>query len=104
MNKHTHTPWSKGGATVYAIVDGSRPLMNHAVAQCLPGVTSHAGDDQETAFDNCEFIVRACNAHESLLDAAKLALSLLLDVQEEENPEFFITISALNRAITRAKS
>jgi hypothetical protein len=52
---------------------------------------------------NAAFIIRACNAHEELLTALKLARTKLAMWPEGNNPEDFPEIKAMDTAIANAE-
>ena len=71
--EHTPTPWTLAGGTnkkcqLFIWMAGTY-AGGHAIA------TVH--DIQEPAKANAEFIVRACNSHDRLLDACKQAHAFL---------------------------
>lgn len=63
MGKHTPGPWTANGDMVNTKKD------------CLY-VAKCAGDTDEQAEANAEFIVRACNCHDELVEACKEFLKL----------------------------
>jgi len=65
--KYTPTPWRTHGLDIY----GDTTDGNGLVAVIAAGYP----DDQRA--EDAAFIVRACNAHEELVAAAKNALSLM---------------------------
>lgn len=66
MSDHTPTPWHANGTTVTTI--GLRPLYVLAQTGTVGGQC--AGEEKATA----AFIVRACNAHDDLVEALELAV------------------------------
>jgi len=60
--QHTPTPWQHGeGICEHKIYSITRPELDE-IARCY-------GDSAKEAHDNAAFIVRACNAHEGLIEA-----------------------------------
>jgi len=82
MTKHTPTPWAYG---VYEITDNMRKRLERPQScVCLPDtadsprmVIALCGDamDENSRADS-EFIARAVNSHEELLEAAKAVMEL----------------------------
>ena len=58
---HTAGPWKQNGATVYYELDSG---LTEKIAHV-------SGGDFRKPHPNAAFIVRACNAHDDLLDALK---------------------------------
>ena len=74
--KHTETPWNykaPGFPTVFA-----EALNGWVVADC--GVISSISD-YSTCRANAEFIVRACNSHDELLEALEALVSHVLEYE-----------------------
>lgn len=69
MNKHTPIPWHEsnernaGGQLIDIVI---RNKKRDPIA-----LVSALGWDKKTSRANAEFIVRACNAHDDLLDACR---------------------------------
>ena len=62
--QHTPTPWQHGeGICEHKIYSITRPELDE-IARCY-------GDSAKEAHDNAAFIVRACNAHEGLVEAVE---------------------------------
>jgi hypothetical protein len=88
--KHTATPWKSNGTKV--LTDAV------SIAQCRTAlILSH---EQQTA--NAAFIVRACNAHDGLLSALKLALPICQDAARASLGHE-VTLAAIQDALSEAE-
>jgi hypothetical protein len=102
--KHTPTPWftqRDSWSTVY-IEARIRPGTLQEIAACGP--TENGSDEQEA---NAAFIVRACNAHEQLVDAlrqGRVAIDVLMAQLIEVDPSFKPTQSAAWPALVAIKA
>lgn len=73
--QHTPTPWQR---TAYGIWKESNQ-GNFKVADCIPddGYGAYKCPSELQAVANADFIVRAVNSHDALLEALKVAKNLL---------------------------
>ncbi len=82
MSKHTETPWrsySGNGWHEIHIVTAPVGARHHIVATLPSTYVTHS---QWQA--NAEFIVRACNTHQQLVDALKMAKGIFADAGYDE--------------------
>lgn len=84
MSKHTPLPWQADGEVVYTTVG-----EDETVADCWEA-------------SDAEFIVRACNAHDDLLEACKAARSII-DEFHGGTIQGDIVLTRLNDAISHAE-
>ncbi len=76
MTKHTPGPWT------VSVGKKSRIMAREIIlAECWDEV--YGPETQAESEANAAFIVRACNAHEDLLNACEVALSQLTEDREE---------------------
>lgn len=75
--KHTPTPWKREGFSV--VSHGERESHHWFLAECRPdnGKGTVKVDNEKEAIANAEFIVRAVNSHEALLQTAKELLKAI---------------------------
>jgi hypothetical protein len=96
MAKHTKTPWKTGnnGLEDLLIVPGCQPVQA-------------PGNSLEECSSNAEFIVRACNNHDSLLAACEMALTVINNDKSPwwiDNPDRGgLNKKQLEQAIAQAK-
>lgn len=86
--EHTPTPWNVRGTNGLRIIYGE----NGSIAEVKNLKRLVMENDA-----NAEFIVRACNSHEALLEACKIALSKMQEFKMLEPDNYLI------RAIAKAK-
>ena len=93
--EHTPTPWK-----ISTITADEVSSEKGVVCECF-GVT------QEEEFANAAFIVRACNAHDELVEACKISLARLLAIDEvlnnQNNGRRNHAIYLLSQAIAKAE-
>lgn len=97
--KHTPTPWTSVQNGNYFYIDGA------------PGETGGIAKVYDE--DNAEFIVRACNTHEGLLEAAIAAREELVKILKEDGGcdhsvgicwcDYIRKVEALDDAIAKAE-
>jgi len=87
--KHAPTPW------MFDTGDDGAVLYND------DGTIANIPIDLLAYKANAAFIVKACNAHEELLEAAKQADALILS--RISSPEVGNVLDALNKAIAKAE-
>ena len=68
MTEHTPTPWHTHENLIHTQYRQGNTAGHYAVAE----TTGHASVDAATLIANAAFIVRACNAHDELVEACKL--------------------------------
>lgn len=93
--KHTPTPWIVSKSNAGAIPEWSRPveILARGGASC---VASRMGDGPE-AKANAEFIDRAINSHEQMLNALK-HISKYLELNKENGTIAFVVNEAIQQA------
>lgn len=104
MTKHTKTPWN--GATGISSIVGlpivsqeGRPICNlMTVPKGFPNEEKHNAE----ALANAAFIVRACNSHQDLVDAARLSLDLIERVGDNRKDAHIV--EALKAALAAAEA
>jgi len=83
MTAHTPLPWRIGGGALnVGRVTILGPDANESGWPCVCAVSGDPLGQLPQA--NAEFIVRACNSHEDLLEAARKAKTALFGMHEEE--------------------
>lgn len=98
---HTPTPWICGEDMRFKALKIYAPSRPEEI--CM----SRYGSDEDK--ENLQFIVRACNAHDALVQACKLSLVALLNGCPEDNPSSalhgldFRAYESLKTAIALAK-
>src|SRR5882757_8376278 len=89
---HTPTPWTARDAEIYDFNGDPLRIDNAWIEDSFNNGDGFAEEGKA----NAEFIVRAVNSHEMLLEAAKLAL-VAIRYNSPREPEYLI------RAITQAE-
>ena len=95
MNKHTKTPWWRGGfASIWSGVQ-EQSAINSDLVCILPGL-------DENREGNAEFIIRAVNSHDELVEALQDMLALVVNGVQgcDDDPEKMVerTREAINKA------
>ena len=101
-NKHTPTPWIVDPGTV--TIHAQNPINGSCIASVLG--TGDEDSDQVSLAD-AEFIVRACNSHEALLEAAKRAythISLTIGLVSNKTREEKELLQMIHLAIAQAEA
>lgn len=84
MKNHTPTPWHLAGDSLIVEEHGI------SIAQML-----NRGTETPSPRANAEFIVRACNSHDALLDACQEAIHCLIyEPKEDEGIRCFEKLKA----------
>lgn len=95
MEKHTPIPWNNSGL---GIITAYHP----GKVQIIGDVTT-ASTTEEEQEANANFIVRACNNHESLLDACRTALVAATETHDgDTQAERLRVIKVITEAVTKA--
>lgn len=99
MSKHTPGPWSADGANIlyaapheddaFEVIEINAPY-NSQDRQLIAYIPAGFGQSQT----NAAFIVRACNAHEELVNQLRLAQRMLLQTNWRLEEEFMAEIAA----------
>lgn len=100
--KHTPTPWKRGYYPDDIETSGGTTIA--LVPRAIGKVYRISHDISAEPDANAAFIVRACNAHDSLVEAAQLALELIKGhwPYEHGNPHVATVWGALEKAIAAA--
>ena len=69
--KHTPLPWYKTASSPDGYIYGAD---NKCIVEFGPETAGHMDEER---WANAEFVVRACNAHEDLLEACSMMLRLM---------------------------
>lgn len=77
--QHTPLPWMQDHFLIRTV--GQFPNSTHVAH------TGGVGGTREKMLANAEFIVRACNSHEQLLEACKAALKAIIEDWAEWNED-----------------
>lgn len=104
MSKHTPVPWTTWqneaeglDRHVISAYESEGPFWQIGV------VWAYEGSDEAAA--NAAFIIRACNAHEDLLEAAKIVLAATNATNNDDTGTIICCpgMEALHAAITKAE-
>ena len=85
---HTPTPWKiaqQKGIVGYQ-KEGDRLIYSEQTKEHIAETFQYRNEenfDAETSVKNAEFIVTACNAHEDLLEIAKVGMARMTKAQRE---------------------
>jgi hypothetical protein len=99
--QHTPGPWKVFGVRrnqYLAVIDSIPDQDGKVIANCICHVAMTNPDAQA----NAEFIVRACNAHDDLLEACEQAL-ICIEQDEHTHGRNFGAGNVLRAAIAKAK-
>lgn len=88
MTAHTPTPWVRDPRSGRTTMVYSDDATGSAIADCAPSMVHRSQAECEA---NAAFIVRACNAHDELVEALSALLSLHGTPHQDEwlNPQAF---------------
>lgn len=100
--KHTPGPWR----TRIAVADQGQPLVIYPPDGNLRIAKICINKGEETMQANAQFIVQACNSHDELLEACKLAQKYVAkmvadDVQTAMPPQ--VALNRIEQAINKAE-
>ena len=98
MSKHTPTPWLAD--LLPAVITDARRFI---IATTACADLSEAVESASQQRANCAFIVRACNAHEDLLEACKAVLCLADMLQPRYQKDAAGYLSQVRKAIAKAE-
>ena len=91
--QHTPVPWYSTASSKAGVVYSA--LNNELI---VPYARTGA---TESTHANAEFIVRACNSHEALLEACKMTVAVV--IPDQDPVIMFATIEKVRAAINKAK-
>lgn len=97
MAEHTKTPWRVDDKFPSIVLD----VDGIDIAESALRI--HEPDAKARQFATAEFIVRACNAHETLLEALKSAVNALHLNPDVCQDEIDSTLVEINSAIAKAE-
>lgn len=77
MKKHTETPWH--GSKTFTMDSMS---FNYLLDENREQVVQVRGKDKKTVSADAEFIVKACNSHDALVEAVEVTTKVLCEMCE----------------------
>lgn len=86
MEKHTPTPWEARNGSIYPVKSDGTAIAQFVIKQ-----------------EDADFIVRACNSHEELLEALKQAMPFMVDLGNDGDQQAQIVGSFMDTVIAKAE-
>lgn len=96
MSKHIPLPWAADHGCIWTTLQSHRAEWMIADLTMADEGIIHFDEAEATA----EFIVRACNSHEDLLDALRDAMAYIMRVAP---PGGYVAVEKISAALTKAE-